>query len=303
MPPTSLKFGTPMAQGLRVVRELDELRAGLDQFRAQNPIAAKGKSGRVVLVPTMGNLHAGHMALVRRAREIGDLVIATIFVNRFQFSPSEDFDTYPRTFDDDLQLLADNGCDLVFAPDSETVYPRGPDEITRVTIPALGEILCGASRPEFFRGVSTVVSVLLNMVQPDVAMFGEKDYQQLLIIRRMVGDLRMRVQIESVAIVRESDGLAMSSRNGYLSDEERACAPVLYQTLQQAREELINGETDFAAVQARATTRLIEAGFKPDYFEICRQSDLAPAMPGERSAIVLAAAYLGAARLIDNIRI
>jgi pantoate--beta-alanine ligase len=275
------------------------LRDGLDQCRAQGR--------RIVLVPTMGNLHAGHMALVRGARKHGDLVIATIFVNPFQFAPSEDFDSYPRTFDRDVQMLADHGCDVVFAPAAAAVYPRGPELATQVSVAELGDILCGASRPGFFRGVATVVSILLNMVQPHVAMFGEKDYQQLLIVRRMVSDLRMRVEIESVATIREADGLAMSSRNGYLSSDERARAPVLYRTLTDARDTLLSGDRDYDSIRGHAFSQLAEAGCKADYFEIRRRLDLAPAQPedkpGDNQLIVLGAACLGAARLIDNIKV
>ncbi|MFT5172739.1 MAG: pantoate--beta-alanine ligase [Gammaproteobacteria bacterium] len=295
---SDLHFGTPAANShLRVVRELDELREGLDQCRSQGQ--------RIVLVPTMGNLHAGHMALVRAARELGDLVITTIFVNPFQFAPTEDFDSYPRTFETDLQMLAEHGCDVVFAPSGDVVYPLGPDEISRVSVPGLGDILCGASRPGFFRGVATVVNILLNMVQPQVAMFGEKDYQQLLIVRRMVADLKLRVKIESVATVRESDGLAMSSRNGYLTIEERARAPVLYQVLTAARAALLSGQCELGAIRGPALSKLAEAGFEADYFEVRRRLDLSHinledgAHQGQ--LIVLAAAKLGSARLIDNI--
>ena len=294
-----LSVGEAAANGrLRVVRELRELRDGLDHVRTQGR--------RIVLVPTMGNLHAGHMALVRSARGHGDLVIATIFVNPFQFAPTEDFDSYPRTFERDVQMLAEHGCDAVFAPHGGDVYPRGPDTITRVSVPELGYILCGASRPGFFRGVATVVSILLNMVQPHVAMFGEKDYQQLLIIRRMVSDLQMRVAIESVATVREADGLAMSSRNGYLSSDERARAPVLYQTLTETRDALQGGH-DFDAIRSRALSRLTQAGFKADYFELRKRSELTIAQPddkpGDGQLMLLAAAWLGPARLIDNIMV
>ena len=295
-----LSFGTPAASGrLRVVRELHELRGGLDECRAHGQ--------RIVLVPTMGNLHAGHMALVRGACENGDLVIATIFVNPFQFAPSEDFDSYPRTFERDVQMLAEHGCDVVFAPRGAQVYPRGPELTTQLSVPELGDILCGASRPGFFRGVATVVNILLNMVQPHMAMFGEKDYQQLLIVRRMVADLQMRVCIESVATVREADGLAMSSRNGYLSSDERLRAPMLYQTLKDARDALMSGDRDFAAIRSRAFSQLAQAGLDADYFEVRRPSDLKPAHPeddaGCERLIVLAAAHLGTARLIDNIKV
>ncbi len=291
--------GNPAGRGDRnlpaVIRELDELRALLDE--------ARGAGRRVALVPTMGNLHAGHMQLVREAHRHGDLVVATIFVNPFQFGPSEDFDSYPRTFERDLEMLAGERCHLVFAPDGATVYPRGPQTITRVEVPRLGDMLCAENRPGFFRGVATVVNILFNMVQPHVALFGEKDFQQLLVIRRMVHDLRMRVSIEAVPTVRETDGLAMSSRNGYLSDEERARAPAIHRALCQARDELAAGSRDLAAIQDRGLRALRDAGMRPDYFQVRRQQDLEPPGEGDDSLIVLAAAWLGKARLIDNVKV
>jgi len=292
----ALAFGADSGPGaLRVERDLDALRAGLDRVRAAGL--------RIALVPTMGNLHDGHLALVRRARELGDVVVATIFVNPFQFGPGEDFDSYPRTFERDLGLLAGEGCHLLFAPHGETVYPHGPETITRVEVPRLSDCLCGASRPGFFRGVATVVNILFNMVQPEVATFGEKDYQQLLVIRRMVADLRLRIRIEGVATVREPDGLAMSSRNGYLTPTERARAPALYQALCAAREAIAAGEHDLARVQARGTAALEGAGLRPDYFEVRRAEDLErPHRDGE-ALRVLGAVWLGRARLIDNVAV
>jgi pantoate--beta-alanine ligase len=290
---TSTREGS--ASGVRVIRDLDELRACLDSARAAQR--------RVALVPTMGNLHAGHIALVHRARELGEVVIATIFVNPFQFGANEDFDSYPRTFDQDLARLAQARCDLVFAPQGATVYPHGPDVITRVEVPRLGDILCGESRPGFFRGVATVVNILFNMVQPDVAVFGNKDYQQLLVIRRMVDDLRLRVRIEGVATVREADGLAMSSRNAYLSAAQRERAPAIHRTLLEARAALRSGERDHARVQARGHEALVRAGLRPDYFQVRRANDLEPAIDPGDALVVLAAAHLGKARLIDNVTV
>jgi len=282
------------AAGPEVVRPLDALRERLDAVRAEG--------ARIALVPTMGNLHDGHMELVRQAHAHGDFVVATIFVNPFQFGPNEDFDSYPRTFEQDLALLRAQGCHLVFAPDGHTVYPHGPDTITRVAVPRVGDILDGESRPGFFRGVATVVNILFNMVQPDVALFGEKDYQQLLVIGRMVADLRMRIRIVPVATVREADGLAMSSRNGYLDARQRAVAPVLYRTLCEVRDALVAGAADRAALEARAEATLAGAGLRPDYVRIRRQADLEPPRDGD-ALIVLAAAWLGPARLIDNLRV
>jgi len=282
------------AAGPEVVRPLDALRERLDAVRAEGR--------RIALVPTMGNLHDGHMELVRQAHAHGDFVVATIFVNPFQFGPNEDFDSYPRTFEQDLALLRAQGCHLVFAPDGHTVYPHGPDTITRVAVPRVGDILDGESRPGFFRGVATVVNILFNMVQPDVALFGEKDYQQLLVIGRMVADLRMRIRIVPVATVREADGLAMSSRNGYLDARQRAVAPVLYRTLCEVRDALVAGAADHAALETRAEATLAGAGLRPDYVRIRRQADLEPPSDGD-ALIVLAAAWLGPARLIDNLRV
>jgi len=292
----ALAFGAVAAGGrIRVVRELGALRAGLDRVRAGGH--------RIALVPTMGNLHDGHLALVRRACELCELVVASIFVNPYQFGAGEDFESYPRTFEQDLEQLEHAGCQLVFVPDGNTVYPQGPDTITRVQVPGLGDVLDGASRPGFFRGVATVVNILFNMVEPDVAMFGEKDFQQLLVVRRMVADLRLRVRVESVATVREPDGLAMSSRNGYLTHDERARAPAIYRALLAARDRIAEGGADLPTVQAHGLRMLEEAGLAPDYFKVCRRADLAPAEPSDRDLVVLTAARLGKARLIDNIQL
>jgi pantoate--beta-alanine ligase len=280
---------------LKVIHELDELRKLLDGARAGGR--------RIGLVPTMGNLHHGHLCLVARARELSDLTVASIFVNPFQFGKNEDFDTYPRTFDQDVEALDGAGCDVLFAPDAGTIYPDGPEKVTRVEVPALGAILCGESRPTFFRGVATVVNILFNMVQPDVAMFGEKDYQQLLVIRQMVRDLHMRVSIEAVPTVREADGLAMSSRNNYLDADERARAAVLHATLSRTRDAIRSGATDFHGLAQRALESLTDAGFRCDYFTIRRQRDLSEPEPGEGELIALAAAWMGQTRLIDNVKI
>lgn len=257
---------------------------------------------RVALVPTMGNLHPGHLALVHEALKVADRVVASIFVNPLQFGPGEDLDAYPRTLAEDRQRLAEAGCDLLFTPTADIVYPRGRAAQTRVEVPGLSDILCGASRPGHFAGVTTVVCKLLNMVQPDVALFGEKDFQQLLVIRRMVEDLEMPVEIRAVATVRESDGLAMSSRNGYLSADERAQAPALYRALTSAAAALRDGET-VEAVEQMARMAIAQAGLKPDYVTVRSASDLAAASVQDAALVILAAAYLGRARLIDNLRV
>jgi pantoate--beta-alanine ligase len=255
---------------------------------------------RVGFVPTMGNLHAGHLALVQEARRLADRVVVSIFVNPLQFGPTEDFSAYPRTLEADRVLLEDAGADLLFAPAVAGVYPRGQAEQTRVEVPGISDILCGASRPGHFVGVATVVCKLFNMVQPDLAVFGEKDFQQLLIIRIMTGDLSLPVEIRGLATVREPDGLAMSSRNGYLTPDERARAPALYQTLVRCGERLRAGMA-VAEVERLGGAEIARAGFGPDYVSVRRTLDLGMAGPDDRDLVALAAARLGRARLIDNL--
>lgn len=256
----------------------------------------------VAFVPTMGNLHAGHLTLIAEARARAPRVVASIFVNPMQFGPAEDLDAYPRTMQRDRELLEAAGCDLLFAPGVATLYPRGSEAQTRVEVPGLSDVLCGESRPGHFRGVATVVCKLLNLVQPDVALFGEKDFQQLLVIRRMVEDLAMPVEIVGVPTVREPDGLAMSSRNGYLSAPERARAPALRRVLTMAQRALLEG-VPVASVERDAVAALREAGLAPDYVQVRTADDLRPATETDRDLVVLAAAYLGRARLIDNLRV
>jgi len=258
---------------------------------------------RIAFVPTMGNLHAGHLALVKQAAVGADRVVVSIFVNPLQFNERDDFTGYPRTLDADRQRLAGHPVDAVFAPDEAELYPAGRDATTRVEVPLLSDILEGASRPGHFRGVTTVVTKLFHCVLPDVALFGEKDFQQLLVIRKMVRDLAMAVRIVGVETVREADGLAMSSRNHYLSEEERRRAPVLYQALRQTAQLLRSGRRDLSGLEAMAVERIEEAGLKNDYFSIRRASDLGEPGPGERNLVILAAAFLGKARLIDNLEV
>lgn len=256
---------------------------------------------RVGFVPTMGNLHAGHLALVERAGALADRVVVSIFVNPTQFGPNEDFESYPRTLESDLQALGGTPCALAFTPSVETLYPYGPEAAVRVHVPGITEILEGERRPGHFDGVCTVVARLFQMVQPDVALFGEKDYQQLEVIRRMARDLAMPVAVEGVPTVREDDGLALSSRNRYLTPDERRRAPALYRALQRAAARLEAGERDFAAIEAEAAGALAEAGFEPEYVAV-RCADLAEPAPGDRKFVVLGAGRLGRARLIDNLR-
>jgi len=276
------------------VDAVDDLRAQIDIWR---------RGGNVAFVPTMGNLHAGHISLVKEARKIADRVVASIFVNPLQFGAGEDFENYPRTLERDSEMLIDEGTDLLFAPPVEVMYPKPQADQTRVEVPGLSELLCGACRPGHFVGVATVVCKLFNMVQPDIAVFGNKDYQQLMVIRRMVEDLAMPVAIVGVETMREADGLAMSSRNGYLGADERALAPMLYRTLSDLAARLGDGEDDFYGLEQEAAAVLDGAGFRTDYLAIRRASDLLDPAAGETELVILAAAYLGKARLIDNIEV
>lgn len=275
----------------------------ITELRAQ--VAAWKRAGeRVALVPTMGNLHRGHLCLVERARELAPRTVASIFVNPTQFGPNEDFAGYPRTLADDGRQLAAAGLDLLFAPEVTAIYPRPLVDMTQVGVPGLSQLLCGANRPVHFGGVATVVAKLFNLVQPDVAVFGEKDWQQLVVIRRMTADLDLPVEIIGVPTVREADGLAMSSRNGYLSAEERVIAPTLYATLQTAAERWQAGERDSAVLENAAKAQLAAVGFRPDYVEIRRAADLQRPEGNDAAEMrIFAAAWLGRARLIDNLAI
>ncbi len=277
-----------------ICSRIADLRRQVREWRAQGD--------RIALVPTMGNLHPGHLELVRRAQQPGQRVLVSLFVNPLQFGPREDFAAYPRTPEADRRLLEQVGADLQFTPAADEVYPRGLSAHTRVEVPEISDMLCGASRPGHFAGVATVVCKLLQMAQPDLALFGEKDFQQLLVIRRMVEDLCMPVEIQGLATVREADGLAMSSRNAYLTAEERAQAPRLYQALRNASAALIQG-CSRPDVERIARAELESAGFRPDYVSVRRAQDLAVPEPGDRELVILAAAYLGRARLIDNLKL
>ncbi len=279
---------------METVSDVSVLRARIKFWRRGNQ--------RIAFVPTMGNLHAGHLRLVERARQKAERVVVSCFVNPMQFGPEEDLERYPRTLEADQRALENLGVDLLFVPSEAIMYPAGHTLVTRVEVPGLSDDLCGRSRPGHFAGVSTVVSKLFNMVQPDTAVFGAKDYQQLTIIRRMVADLCWPIEIEAVATVREPSGLAMSSRNQYLSREERAIAPRLHQALRRLASRIQQGEGDFSALQAECMESLTAQGFVPEYVEVRCAADLAVPQ-SDCALIVLAAARLGSTRLIDNLLI
>jgi len=262
---------------------------------------AKGRS--IAFVPTMGNLHEGHLDLVRRAGKLCDVIIVSIFVNPMQFGANEDLDAYPRTLIADKEKLFAEGVSMVYAPAVEEIYPDGMDIQSQVQVPELSNTLCGASRPGHFTGVATVVSKLFNIVQPDIAVFGEKDFQQLSIIRKMVRDLCMPIEIIGVPTTRAEDGLALSSRNGFLTAAQRKVAPLLNQTLVECREAIACGFDNFRELEAHAKLKLIRAGFEPDYFEIRDARSLGEVTENTEELAILAAARLGQPRLIDNIRL
>lgn len=278
---------------MQVVHSKQELAEQLAEWRQQGD--------HVALVPTMGSLHAGHLSLVTLAREHAERVVVSIFVNPTQFGQGEDFEKYPRTLERDKRRLKNSGADLIFAPDVETMYPFGIENATMVSVPHLTANFCGASRPGHFDGVTTVVARLFAMVQPDAAVFGQKDYQQQLVIRYMTEDMSLPINIITGATVREEDGLAMSSRNSYLSEQEREVAPQLYKTLQFIGKELQNGRRNFEDLEDVARQRLADAGFDVDYFAIRRALNLEVPDRDCDDLVVLAAAKLGGARLIDNI--
>lgn len=256
---------------------------------------------RLALVPTMGNLHAGHIRLMQEARQHAQAVIASIYINPLQFGQNEDFDAYPRTPAHDKIALLSAGVNLLFKPAETEVYPRGRDAQTIVEVPGLSDDLCGAFRPGHFRGVTTVVNRLFSLVMPDVALFGKKDYQQWQIIRLMANDLGLPIEIVGVETVRESDGLAMSSRNNYLNAAERKVAPLLYETLGALRDRIQRHGGVTPEAEAAAMASLQSHGFRPDYVSIRRQQDLATPHPEDRPLVALAAAWLGKTRLIDNV--
>ena len=280
---------------MQSVSEIKSLRSQIKAWRQQ------GLS--IAFVPTMGNLHQGHFSLVEKAKTLADKVVVSIFVNPMQFGANEDLDSYPRTLDADKQGLAEIGTALVFTPTVDIMYPNGLDAQSYVDVPDISMGYCGGARPGHFKGVATVVTKLFNMVQPDFACFGEKDFQQLQVIRAMVRDLSMPIEIIGVQTQREVSGLAMSSRNGYLSEQEKDTAKVLYQTLLNAGQSLEQGNKAFDTVEQEAKQALEQAGLKPDYFAIAEKDNLKPATLETKEFVILAAAFLGKVRLIDNLQV
>jgi pantoate--beta-alanine ligase len=280
---------------MQTITRIAELRELVTQWRL-------GRES-IAFVPTMGNLHMGHASLMAAAHLHGRRVISSIFVNPMQFGPSEDYTAYPRTLEDDEALLREYGVDALFHPSVEEMYPQGSVGSTVIDVPGLTDVLCGAFRPGHFQGVATVVVKLLCLVQPDVAIFGEKDYQQLTVIRRVVQDLNVPVRIVGAPTVRAEDGLALSSRNRYLSPEQRAAAPALYRALDHARRRLEGGDTAFAEIEAEGLAAIVAAGIKPDYFEVRTADRLDRPTEGDADLVVLTAGRLGRARLIDNLQV
>lgn len=280
---------------MKIFHTVSGLRDALNQHRR--------RGARIGFVPTMGNLHEGHLALIRQARESNDVVVCSIFVNALQFGLNEDWDKYPRTYETDCAKLRETGCDYLFHPDDVEMYPNGLDTQSRVICPTMTDVLCGASRPGHFEGVTTVVSKLFNIVQPDEAIFGIKDYQQLAVIRRMAEDLCMPVQISPAPIYREPDGLAMSSRNSYITDDERPRVTVLKQSLEWIASQVEAGNKDFSQLEAEAKQRIVEAGFGVDYVTISNSKTLDPAANDDLQITILGAMFTEAARLIDNLSV
>ncbi|PKI12934.1 pantoate--beta-alanine ligase [Colwellia sp. 12G3] len=285
---------------MKTVSQISELRAQVNAWRQQGLTVA--------FVPTMGNLHAGHISLVDEAHKHADKIVASIFVNPMQFGANEDIDSYPRTMVDDQQKLTAAGTDLLFTPTPDIIYPKGLAKQSFIEVPNISDGYCGESRPGHFRGVATVVCKLFNLVQPDVACFGLKDYQQVQVIQTMVEDLSMPITIIPVATTREDNGLALSSRNGYLTAEEKAIAPVLHKNLQWLAEKISTGfsqndSIDFIGLSKQAVKAINEAGLHTDYLHVCQAQTLQPASEDDTQLVILAAAHCGKARLIDNLQL
>lgn len=280
---------------MRTTGNRSQLQARLSEVR--------NKGQRIAFVPTMGNLHEGHIQLVRRAREKADVVVVSIYVNPLQFGAGEDLDNYPRTLAADKEKLFGEGAHLLYTPDTTDIYPEGLQRHTQVEVPDLSETLCGSSRPGHFNGVTTIVAKLFNIVRPDIALFGEKDFQQLSIVRKMVTDLCMPVEVIGVPTVRDIDGLALSSRNSYLSPSQRRIAPLLHETLASCRDAIACGFDNFLQLESHARMKLLQAGFTPDYFAIRDAHTLRNITEDTEEIAILAAARLGRTRLIDNVRL
>lgn len=280
-----------------VVNDIEKLRAIIKPWKSNGVV--------IGFVPTMGNLHDGHLSLINHAKNVANKVVASIYVNPLQFDRPEDLSRYPRTLQDDLDRLEAEGVDIAFTPSDKIIYPDGIDMSTKVDVPVVSNILCGAHRPGHFVGVATVVCKLFNMVEPDIAVFGEKDFQQLLLIRRMTEDLNLPVKIVGAETMREQNGLAMSSRNNYLSDKEKDQAATIYRVLASTAQALKEGDRDYPSLEQKGRKELKLQGFTPDYLSILRTSDLQPPSPEQPldGLVILCAAILGKARLIDNLQL
>ena len=277
---------------MEICRRFSDIRSTVSRWRAAGE--------RVVFVPTLGNLHQGHLELVQLAALHGQRTVVSIFVNPLQFGKNEDYALYPRTLDTDIGKLESVDCNALFCPTDREIYPNGVEEQTTVAVPTMTNILCGATRPGHFTGVTTIVAKLFTIVQPDAAVFGIKDFQQLAIVKRMVQDLCMPIDIIEAPVTRADDGVALSSRNGYLNAQERAIAPALYRVLCAARDRILSGDHRYPLVEAEARVELLRAGFLPDYFSV-RCARTLEAAAGEQVLAILAAAWLGRTRLIDNV--
>jgi pantoate--beta-alanine ligase len=280
---------------MQIISEISSLREMRRNWQVEGKVIA--------FVPTMGNLHHGHLKLVKEAKVKADIVVVSIFVNPLQFGPDEDLDAYPRTIKHDQAALEALGVDVLFSPQAQDIYPSGLEQQTFVEVPGLSYMICGASRPGHFRGVATIVCKLFNMVQPNHAYFGEKDFQQLQVIKAMVTDLSMNLQIHGVPTVREADGLAMSSRNNYLSTEQRELAPQLYKILCAIADDIKFGRRDFSFLVSEHKQKLTSAGFKVDYIELRAADSLLQPGHEDTHLVILAAAFLGKTRLIDNLQV
>jgi len=280
---------------MNTIHKISELRENLKEERRL------GK--RIGFVPTMGNLHLAHIELVKIAQQNNDVVVCSIFVNPLQFGVNEDLDQYPRTLIEDSAKLTAVGCDYLFNPLDREMYPNGLESQTRVVSPTMTDVLCGASRPGHFEGVTTIVAKLFNIVQPDEAIFGLKDYQQLAVIRRMVEDLCMNIEVTAAPTHREQDGLAMSSRNGFITDDERPKVTILINTLNWIADEIRAGKEPFSCIEENGKQRIIDEGFKVDYLAISNSHTLDPAVKGDSEITILGAMYTQGARLIDNLSI
>lgn len=269
----------------------------------RNIIKTERQNGKTIgLVPTMGNLHAGHISLIEQIKQHADIIITSIFVNPLQFSQNEDLDSYPKTLDADLEKLKATGNHYVFTPKASEIYPNGQTSLTKIHVDALDGILCGKSRPGHFAGVATVVTKLFNIITPDRAIFGLKDYQQLMVIKQMTADLCLPIKIHQAPIVRDDQGLALSSRNGYLTTEQNEIAPRLNQILNFVKQAILAGEDNFRELEKQTMLIIGESGFKPDYFEIRTQNNLKLATVADHKLVIFIAAHIGSTRLIDNIR-